>query len=194
MRLFVAVLLSDHVRAVLKDVQARLEEAGPGVRWVPPELLHLTVKFLGEVPDPKAGAVAETVARGAAGAAPFTMQISGCGCFPPRGPVRIVWTGASDASGTLVECVEAVNSELERFGFPRERRPWSPHITIGRVREDRSQGRIRSAVEALSFDAVEQPVKAVTLMSSVLSPKGPTYTAVSTTDFGSVDGTANKGS
>ena len=185
MRLFVAIELDDPIRFSLSSAQAQLNDQCDGVRWVPAHQLHVTVKFLGEVRDPDVSGVADAVARAAGRAAPFTMTIAGCGCFPKRGPVRIVWAGLHEASGALLRCVEAVETELEPIGFARERRPFSPHITIGRVREDRSGGQIRAAAEALTMDAGVQSVGSLTLMSSVLSPKGPTYSAVSRTNLGS---------
>jgi len=184
MRLFVAIELSGSVRAVVKAVQDGLRPSCDGVRWVPVHQVHLTAKFLGEVSDAKVAGVSEAVARAAKAAAPFTMEVAGCGCFPPRGPARIVWVGLREESGALVRCVDVVEEELARLGFAKERRPFSPHVTIGRVRDDRSHGGIRSAVEAFTFDSVEQSVSSITLMSSVLSPKGPTYTAVSKTNLG----------
>ena len=184
MRLFVAIEFSDRIRSVLENVQAALRPKCDGVRWVRPEQLHLTAKFLGEVPDGKVSAVAEAVARAAAAVTSFTMEVSGCGCFPPRGAVRIVWVGLREEAGALARCVETVEEELQKIGFSRERRPFSPHVTIGRVREGRSHGGIRSAAEAFTFGPTEQAVSSITLMSSVLSPKGPTYTAVRKVDLG----------
>ena len=184
MRLFVAIEFADHVRSALKDIQVALGSQCDGVRWIPVEQVHVTVKFLGEVPDPKVMNVADAVARAAARVTPFTMELGGCGCFPPRGPARIVWAGLHEESGELARCAEAVETELEELGFRRERRSFSPHVTIGRVREDRSHGRIRSAADAFVFEPVDQDVSSITLMSSVLSPKGPTYTAVSKTNLG----------
>ena len=184
MRLFVAIELDDPIRLALSSAQAELGRQCDGVRWVPAHQLHLTAKFLGEVRDPDVSAVADAVARAAAQAVPCNMTIKGCGCFPRRGPVRIVWAGANEESGALLQCVEAVESELEQIGFAKERRPFSPHMTIGRVREDRSGGQIRAAAEAVTLDAGEQPVRSLTLMSSVLSPQGPTYSAVSRTNLG----------
>jgi 2'-5' RNA ligase len=147
-------------------------------------LLHVTIRFLGDVPDSDVSAVADAVERGAVSAEPFTMTLSGCGCFPPRGQVRIVWAGAHEASGALQRAAEAVNAELDALGFARERRGFSPHITIGRVREDRSGGRIRAAADSFTFGELEQPVASITLMQSVLSPKGPTYTPVKRASLG----------
>lgn len=184
MRLFVAIELGEHVQSMLADVQSALKPSCDGVRWIPSAQVHLTAKFLGEVPDRDVNQAAKAVARAAADATPFTMQLAGCGCFPPRGAVRIVWAGVEEASGALLQCIEAVETQLESCGFPKERKRFSPHITIGRVREDRSAGRIRSAVEAHTFSPAQQPVSSITLMSSVLSPKGPTYTPVNVTNLG----------
>lgn len=183
MRLFVAILLDEAVREALAKLQLAIAQRCDGVRWIPAEQLHLTAKFLGEVRDRDVPEVCQAVERAAARAA-FTIELAGAGCFPERGPVRIVWAGARCESDGMVECVEAVTAELEKIGFPRERRPWSAHVTIGRVREDRSRGQIRSAVEAVRLEPVDQPVNAVCVMSSVLSPKGPTYSVVSTSHLG----------
>ena len=184
MRLFVAIELSESHRASLTNVQAKLSRRCDGVRWIPGPQLHMTVKFLGEVKDDDVPAVSKAVAAGAARAVPFEMEVGGCGCFPPRGAVRIVWVGVREASNALLECVESVSEELERMGFPTERKPFSSHITIGRVREDRSGGKLRSAVDECTFPPLVQPVELVTLMSSVLSSKGPAYSTVSKADLG----------
>ena len=178
MRLFVAIELTAEMRDALQEVQDALGRAADGVRWVRPEQLHLTVKFLGEAPDGEVSRVAEAVARSAARSRPFEMQLAECGCFPPRGPVRIVWVGTHDESGALQECVNAVEEELEGVGFPRESRPFSAHLTIGRTKEGRSAGGVRSAVESGKVKPVRQSVGELTLMSSVLSPKGPSYSVV----------------
>ncbi len=183
MRLFVAIEFSDRVRKTLKKVQDKLRPRCDGVRWTPVEQVHVTVKFLGEVPDPKVMGVADAMKRAVANVAPFTVAVGECGCFPPKGRVRIVWAGMKEESGELARCAQAVEDEMEKLGFARERRRFSPHVTIGRVREDRSDGRNRSVVEAHSFDPVEQNVSAIRLMSSVLSPQGPTYTPVSTVNL-----------
>jgi len=183
-RLFVAIELVQGVRSALQNVQSRLGASCQGVRWIPAEQLHVTLKFLGDVRDGDVPAVAEAMAGAVAGVTPFEVEVAGCGCFPPRGPARIVWAGLREDTGTLPRMAADVDAAMEHLGFERERRPFSGHITIGRVREDRPQSGIREATQASAYDPVSQTVGAVTLMSSVLSPKGPTYTAVRTVTLG----------
>ena len=180
MRLFVAIALDDAARQGLFELQRALKgPAGPDVRWTPPQQLHVTLKFLGEVRDADLAAVSKAVELAAAQVPAFEMQLAGAGCFGPRGPVRIVWAGLDEPTGTLQRCAEVVDEEVSQLGFPREHRPFSPHITIGRVKDDRSGGGIRSAVEAASFPAIGQSVDRIKLMSSVLRPQGPLYAVVS---------------
>ncbi len=178
MRLFSAFLLDDSVRAELSRVAVKLARTCGGVRWVPAEQLHVTVKFLGDVPDGDVVRVAEAMKEGAKRAEAFEFDIAGCGCFPPRGPVRIVWAGASEGSEAMTRAANAICGSLETMGFAPEPRAWSPHITIGRVKEDLSDGRIRAAAEACGFPPIRQSVRQVSLMQSTLSPKGSTYVQV----------------
>lgn len=197
MRLFVAIELTDEVRETLKSVQGALGRSCDGVRWVRAELLHLTVKFLGDVPDGEAPRVAEAVARSAGRSSPFEIELTECGCFPPRGPVRIVWVGTHDPSGFLAGCVNVVEEEMEAIGFPKETRPFSAHLTIGRAKDGRvrriglercgeesAQDGVRSATEGVKVKRVGQSVQELTLMSSVLSPKGPSYSVVGKAKLG----------
>ena len=179
MRLFVAIELTEPVRAALAKLQSTLRPQCGGVRWVPPGNLHVTVKFLGEVPDQKVMGVTQAVERAASRASRFSMSVAQAGCFPLRGPVRIVWAGVQETPESLTRCVEAIEEEMEVLGFARERRPFSAHITIGRVANDRSGGVIREAVESSTFPPVEQEATAITLMSSTLSARGAEYAAAS---------------
>ncbi len=184
MRLFVAIELSEAVRKALSETQAGLKRTCPDVRWIAAEQLHLTVKFLGEVADGDVAEISGAMKRAAAESKPFVMSTGECGCFPERGSVRIVWVRAMEEIGLLAGCVAAVEAQIEPLGFPREHRPFAAHITIGRVREGHSHGRVRESVQAHRCRVVEQNVSSLTLMSSALSPTGSTYTAVSRAKLG----------
>jgi len=179
MRLFIAIELSDEVRSALAEVQRSLHRWSSMVRWIEPAQLHMTLKFLGEVAEEKAAAISEALVRAAGAVATFELSLAECGCFPPRGQVRIVWVGAKDETGRLISLVENIERETEEPGFVRENRPFSPHLTVGRVREDASGGKVREAVQAAKVTPVSQRISQVTLMCSRLSPKGSSYSVVS---------------
>jgi len=178
LRLFVAILLDQRVRRRLGELQDRLRHSCEGVRWVKPEQLHLTVQFLGDVDDGDVALVAEALREAATRAEPLVVTVSGCGCFPATGLVRVVWAGMTDTSGSLGRAVDAIRRALGGVGFAPDRRAWSAHITLGRVRDGRTSDAIRRAMERYRYDALEQPVDSVVLMSSVLSASGSAYTEV----------------
>jgi 2'-5' RNA ligase len=183
-RLFVAVELDQEVRAHLGSVQSTMRGVCPGVRWVLPEQMHLTLKFLGEVADRRVAEVAAALERAAGGSRACTLTLRGCGCFPPGGAPRVVWVGVEEPTGALAECAAAVEGSLEDLGFPREQRPFSAHVTLGRVRDDAGGGALRSKVSATSAGPWTQPVERIVLMSSVLSPKGASHTPVAACTLG----------
>ena len=187
MRLFVAIELSNEVKSALTNVQRSLSAWSKAVRWTPAAQLHLTAKFLGEVAEESVSAIREAVVKVADSAQEFDLTLTGTGCFPPGGAVRIVWVGAADVPVRLSKLVEGLENEFEPMGFSRESRPFSPHLTIGRVQEDSSGGRLRSAVVEAKVRSVTQRVAALTLMSSVLSPKGPSYSVVARAALGTVE-------
>lgn len=139
--------------------------------------LHLTLRFLGDVEEGQAAKVEEAVRQGSADFGTFSLKIGGLGCFPPRGrEVRIVWVGAeAEPLGALADRLE---QRVRAIGFPAEEKPFIGHITLGRVREDRSRGRLREAIEKFggaNSPALEERVEAITLMQSELRPAGPVY-------------------
>ncbi|NIU74883.1 MAG: RNA 2',3'-cyclic phosphodiesterase, partial [Gammaproteobacteria bacterium] len=131
MRVFVAVNPTDEERARLDEASRPLREAGYPVRWLPPENVHLTLKFLGEVTDEQADEVTAAVAEAVAGLGSFDMTVSGFGAFPSPKRPSVVWAGI-EADEALRAVHERVESALESIGFPRETRPFRPHLTIGR--------------------------------------------------------------
>jgi 2'-5' RNA ligase len=177
-RLFVAIELVKSVKDALQSVQGRLQEFSRDVRWARPEQMHLTLKFLGDTREEQVEAVCAAAGEVAAQVAPFEMSLVGCGCFPPRGAVRIVQCGVADQTQSLPRCAELCEQAFFELGFAKERRPFKPHLTIGRVRDDRTQGRLRAAVEAAECQSVSQQVDAIFVVQSELRPSGARYTNV----------------
>jgi len=133
-RCFVALPLAEPLRRSAADVVAKLRSLPARVSWVRPENMHVTVRFLGDVPSDRLDALRSALDRAAADAAPFTLTYRGLGCFPPRGAPRTLWVGVEGEVAPAHRLAFALATELARLGFPPERRPLSLHLTIGRVR------------------------------------------------------------
>jgi 2'-5' RNA ligase len=183
-RTFLAIELDDAIRERLAAAQERLRSQAGGVKWVEAENIHLTLKFLGEIDEDVAPLVAEALGPVAAGIEPFEMRLAGLGAFPPHGAPRVVWAGVQEPSGRLLELHRRIERELEALGIEREDRPFTAHVTLGRIK-DRPDPRLRHALDARAADDFgSQAVTHVTFFQSVLSPAGPTYTALSRARLG----------
>lgn len=186
MRLFLAIELDDSVKKSLQKMAGELRRFDSVVRWTKLEQMHLTLKFLGETPDAGATDVCDAAAQVAAACEPFDWMIDACGCFPPRGKVRIVWTGSGSGPEPLLRCATRCEDAYAELGFARESRPFSPHVTLGRVRFDETGGRLRDAVDGLEITGVSQSVSSVTVFQSVLEKTGARYTVLGRYTFGGV--------
>ena len=192
LRTFIAVELDDELRMNLGLLQDLLVGNVPprSVRWVRPSGIHLTLKFLGDTPATKVGEVAAALARAAAGIPPFTLNMGGLGCFPNSRRPRVVWVGLQEETGALIRLRDAVEAEVSPLGFPTERRPFQPHLTLGRVqrRVSKSQlSQIGQAVAASPTGTVdEMDVRAVSYIKSDLRPSGAVYTILSEAILGGV--------
>ena len=181
-RTFVAVALPPEAVRALEGLvdRLRLLPEGQACRWSAAETIHLTLKFLGDVPDARLPAVYAAVDRACAGATPFSVEIRGLGCFPnPRRP-SIVWTGLEDPAGRLAALAEEVDRALAAEGFPRETRPFRPHLTIGRVRRGARPAEAAALGEMVAGwpaeTLAEVPVETVTVFGSRLTLAGPVHT------------------
>lgn len=147
------------------------------MRWTRPEQIHLTMKFLGDVPDNDVPAIINTAREVATRFEPFELSVAGAGCFPPRGAARIVWAGLLDPSPTLTECYREGETAFSTLGFKPENRPFKPHLTIGRVKPGRGAYDIRQVIETseVDFKAGSFLVEQMTLFQSILAQTGPTY-------------------
>ncbi|MCG3175589.1 MAG: RNA 2',3'-cyclic phosphodiesterase [Candidatus Omnitrophica bacterium] len=133
-RLFIGIEPSAEARAVLAETAARLPEM-PGVRLerAPTEDLHLTVRFIGEVPEARLAAVLEALRTAASATAPFSIGYGGIGVFPEDGPARVVWTGVDHGVAELRSLGAGLDERLRGAGFELERRVYKPHVTLARV-------------------------------------------------------------
>ena len=180
LRLFAAVELSDEARRAAAGHAARLRASSrPGVRvgWEREEKLHLTLKFFGNVGPERAAALSDALARAAANARPFTLSLEATGVFPAPARPAVLWLGLSDPSGELAQLHARLEDECAAAAdFPCERRPFSPHVTLARIRAATHETRrlARQHLE-LAFAPVAFQVSEIVLMSSRLGPGGSVY-------------------
>jgi 2'-5' RNA ligase len=175
------VHLDADTRAALATAAAELKrhtEALP-VSWVAPENFHVTVKFLGHVDDARVQRVIEALHTAARGHAPFDLEVRGLGAFPSTTRARVLWAGLTCGTAALGTLAASVEDALAPLGFAREDRPFSPHITLARVREPRRAPELAEALSVASgrrFGRVAVPE--IALMRSDLSPRGARYTTL----------------
>lgn len=179
-RLFVALPLPEPVRRALGELVASLSGLPARVGWVRPENAHLTLKFLGDVPAARVDAVRTALDAVGAATVPFELVLADLGAFPPRGQVRTVWVGARDGADAARALAERLEAGLEPLGFPREPRPFAPHLTLGRVRSPLARQAFDRARERLGeVRPGRLSVDRVVLIRSELAPGAPPrYTAL----------------
>ncbi len=184
MRCFVAIELPTKVREALADLQTRLSSLDTAIRWTRPEQIHLTLKFLGEVPDAQVPEVCSTAIQVARDVPPIRLEVRGAGCFPPRGPARVVWAGIIGPPSELAACHSHCERAFAELGYPPEDRAFRPHLTIGRSRDQRGARDARTVIEALAdFESGDFTATEMIVFQSVLGSSGPTYTPLTRARF-----------
>jgi len=185
MRCFLAIELPPAVADRLAALQKRLGSLDRDVRWTQVEQIHLTIKFLGEVSDADVPRICQIAADVARQHPPFELEVRGTGCFPPRGPARIVWAGLAEVPPVLVEYHKAIESAYAEMSIKPEDRPFHPHLTVGRVRDQRGANQVRRGVDQeSSFQGGRFAVNELVVFQSILAPSGPTYIPLARTPLG----------
>jgi 2'-5' RNA ligase len=176
-RSFFAVELSAEIAKGVRSIQEALKERGRGVRWVRPEGIHLTLKFLGEVESDRIEAIEHKADKVIQGICPFTVEIKGGGGFPTVQNPRVIWIGVEDPSGMLKELQARVEAGMAELGFSQERRGYTPHLTVGRLRSGKGRKALAQALDAIKMsDLGKMEVQEVILFRSHLKPTGAEYT------------------
>jgi len=175
-RAFFAIGLPPEFRHEIARLQGLLKKTQAEVKWVRPESVHLTLKFLGQVAeetiDPLAAQAADNVSRIPA----VTLGLSGTGVFPgPKRP-RVAWVGLTGDISVIRELQRGVEEAAAEFGFEREKRTFSPHLTLGRIRSSKGVGGLLSELDRLDPKPLEFLAREVILFKSDLKPTGAVYT------------------
>jgi 2'-5' RNA ligase len=182
-RAFIAIELPDAISDALSSMQGGLRaERHPYVKWVNPGGIHLTLKFLGDIDADKVSPITEAIARAAQGVSPFHLELGDLGAFPnPRRP-NVIWVAVTGDVERLASLQKGIDHSLVPLGFSPESRPFTPHLTLGRLRERASAGerqRIGESLVTAKSEVVPFQAGEISLMRSTLTPSGAIYSRLS---------------
>ncbi len=179
-RSFISVEIPEKVKSRMLEVKKELVPLTPYIRWVRPESMHLTLKFLGDIDPSQVEPVSACIEEVVKGVWPFEVKVGGAGVFPNSRYPRVLWIGIVEGQEQLSSICRGLEEGLKKQGFKPESRPFRPHLTLGRFKDGRKAGR------ALSREMLEQAatweegfaVNGVKLMRSQLHPSGAIYTVL----------------
>lgn len=179
-RTFIAIEVGNDVKARAADLIKRLKKSEADVKWVAPQNMHITLKFLGDVPNVEVPDICRHIAEVTAKFEPFEVEFGAVGAFPDASRPKTLWIGVAPGEG--FDRLEALNNAIEerlhdQMGFPRERRRFHPHLTLGRVNSGGEAQQALSEIvqEHAHFDASITEIDEVLIFASYLEKSGPTY-------------------
>jgi len=180
-RCFIAIDLEERIihklGKIIEDVRQDLNTDDKSIRWVKPEDIHLTLKFLGEVDDNLICDICRATDQCAGEFDPFEFEVAGLGCFPPGGAARVLWLGMEEGKENLQVLQERLDNYLKELDFPPEPRKFSPHLTLARIKSAAMGKAVQQLVKTLNPPSVgRQSVTELVVFQSELTKTGPIYT------------------
>lgn len=162
----------------MRDLLSSLHAADPTLKVVDPSIMHVTLKFLGDIQEVKVGPITEVMRKAATDISPFEVALRGVGAFPNRNRPRVIWVGLENAQ-PLITLAQRIDEDLSSLGFERERRGFAPHLTLARARVEKYLPAVREFIEENSrSDLGKALVDRIKLKRSVLNRSGPQYSTV----------------
>ena len=183
-RAFVAIDLPESVRSTLRMVQQELKSGKFRIKWVRPESIHLTLKFLGDIDVARIDAIADAMTLAVKNSTRLVLAPRGLGVFPNARRPRVIWVGLGGQLDLLKNLQQALEAQLAELGLPKESRPFKGHLTLGRVKGKIAAARLQAALadcENFEFDSFE--VNQIILFKSQLQSSGAVYTKVKQVNF-----------
>jgi len=182
MRAFIAIELPQETKNALARLQDQLKKAGADVKWVAPQNIHLTLKFLGEITDEQFQKISLILDAIAKENPPYNIRINELGAFPKIEQLRVIWVGIDSGDKETKKIAKALDEKIQKLGIPKEDRAFSSHITIGRTRSALNRDNLIEELikrqEGFKPENGEFAAAKITLFKSTLTQTGPTYEAL----------------
>lgn len=182
-RAFIALEISDEARGEVARLEKELKISGADVKWVMPESMHLTLKFLGNIPEEKIPVLSRRLDEITSVNAPFEATLHDLGVFPKWDHPRVVWVGLFEGADRVTAIAAQVEEAMAGEGFAKEERKFSPHITIGRVRTTKNKDKLKRIAEGIAVKPVTSRISGIILFRSELSSAGSVYTPLHVAEF-----------
>jgi len=186
MRIFVAVDVPDEIKGVISTAFEGLKSGVEGVRWVKPENIHLTVKFIGDYEERKLDRLVDEVRKAALRSPRFTALLGGCGAFSSPRKARVIWVDMREGGEGAAVVARKVDSRLGKIGVKRENRPFRAHLTLGRLKRPKDCSDMLDRLDDDLEELSEMPfdVHEIVLYRSILSSEGSTYVSLQHIELG----------
>ena len=183
-RTFIAIEIPGNIVSKIRELQEGVKVYGLKIRWVRPENIHLTLKFLGDVEAIKISEIAGVISKSVKGHTPISLKAKGIGVFPSIKRPRVLWVGLTGQLESLVQLQKTLDENLEVFGFVREKRPFKGHLTMGRIKDKIDVKKFGDALMAFrSFESEIFNADHIVLYKSELKPSGAVYTELASAKF-----------
>jgi RNA 2',3'-cyclic 3'-phosphodiesterase len=182
-RTFIAVDIPQEIKMELDKLITELRSYAPDIRWVRAANLHLTLRFLGDIPRNSISDLATELSTSLTGFGEFPIALSGVGAFPNLKRARVIWIGGGEGCERMVELAHTVEKSCINLGFGAADKPFSCHLTIGRVKFPKGHEKLVSKIESMAFDSPLFEVGEIAIFKSELLPAGPRYTRLETIHF-----------
>lgn len=180
LRLFIAIETPPGIKSQIDNVISELQSAQANVRWEQSEKIHITLKFLGEIPEKVLPQIVLHLEGVAGNTSPFTIRYSGLGCFPTMHEPRIVWVGVDDIENKLRPLAASIETEMASIGLEKEIKGFHPHVTIGRIKSRKNVTTLLRTMESITLESQPTTITEIVLIKSELKPKGSVYGLVKT--------------
>lgn len=184
LRTFIAVELPGTIREELAGLQERLRSPDLSAKWVSPDNIHLTLKFLGSVESERIRAITGALKGSLEDEKSFSFTLNGVGAFPSPSRPRVVWVGIKEGKEEVRRIAVKIEHALELMGFPKEKRGFSSHVTLLRIKREGKPGELRARIEGTDYRSDPIRVSSIAMMKSDLTPQGPIYTRLNEVKLG----------
>ncbi len=184
LRTFIALELPQNVLSFLESLQSNLRQDGVDIRWVPPQNIHLTLKFLGDIPIEICPEIEAVLDEAGQGTAPMDLCVKGLGVFPGMKNPRVLWAGLGGETMALIDFQKRLECCLATLGIKKEKRSFKAHLTIGRMKHKVQPARLSAAIQkSMTFAPLSFRAEHLVFFRSELKPSGAVYTRLYTKDL-----------